>query len=105
MSTVNAKITTVINQLLANQTTIMTQMAVLSFTPAPANPTTRYRAIANVPPIQQFAVPIQQQFHARDFSAGRGRRRGGGRGRGRGGRGRTPFTDYLRAQGEVGAGM
>jgi hypothetical protein len=95
MSTVNAKIAAAINQLSANQTAIMTQMAALSFTPAPANPTTRYRAIANVPPIQQLAVPFQQQFPAGDFSAGRGGGRGGrGRGRGHGGRGRTPFADY-----------
>ncbi len=72
MSTVNAKIAAAINQLSANQMAIMTQMAALSFTPAPANPTTRYRAIANIPPIQQLAVPFQQQFPAGDFSAGRG---------------------------------
>ena len=53
MSTVNAKIAAVINQLLANQMAIMTQMAVLLFTPAPANHTTSgVRIIANVPPIQ-----------------------------------------------------
>jgi hypothetical protein len=72
MSSVNAKIAAAINQLLANQTAIMTQMAALSFTPAPANPTTRLRIIANVPPIQQLAVLFQQQFPAGDFSAGRG---------------------------------
>ncbi len=51
MSAVNAEIAAAINQLSANQTGIMMQMAVMSFTPAPANPT-RYRAIANIPPIQ-----------------------------------------------------
>ena len=95
MSTVNAEIAAAINQLLANQTAIMTQMAGLSFAPAPANPATRYRAIINVPPIQQLAVPFQHQFTAGDFSARRGGRCPGcGRGRGRGGSGRTPFTDY-----------
>ncbi len=49
MSTVNAKIAPAINQLSANQMAIMTQMAALSFMPPPANPTTRYRAIANIP--------------------------------------------------------
>jgi hypothetical protein len=106
MSTVNAKIAAPINQLSANQTGIMTQMAALLFTPAPANPTSRVRIIANVPPIQQLAVPFQQQFPARDFSAGRGGRRGGrGRGHGRGGRGRTLFADYQQAHGGAGVGM
>jgi hypothetical protein len=83
----------------------MSQMAALSFTPAPATPHTR-RTIANVPPIQQLAVPIQQQFPAGDFSAGRGARHSGcGRGCGRGGRGGTPFADYMRAQGGAGVGI
>ena len=104
-SAVNAKIAASINQLSANQTAIMTQMAVLLFMPTPTNPT-RGRTIANVPPIQQLVVPIQQQFPARDFSAGRGgRRRGRGRGHGRGGRGRTPLADYMRARGGAGVGM
>ncbi len=94
LSTVNAEIAAAINQLLANQTVIMTQMAALSFMPAPANPT-RGRTIANVPPIQQLAVLFQQRFPAGEFSAGRGGRRGGGCGRGHGGRGHTPFADYL----------
>ena len=98
-ASINADITAAINQLSANQTAIMAQMAALSFTQAPANPTTR-RTIDTVPPIQQLAVPIQQQFPTGDYSAGRGVRRGGrGRGRGRGNRGRTPFADYMRTQG------
>ena len=106
MSNVNDKIAAAINQLSANQTVIMTQMAAMSFTPAPANPTSRVRIIANIPPIQQLAVLFQQQFPAGDFNAGRGGRRGGpGRGRGCGGRGRTPFADYQQAQGGAGVGM
>ena len=106
---VNAEIAAAINQLSANQTAIMSQMAALSFAPAPPNPATRYRAVLNVPPIQQLAIPIQQQFQAGDFNAGRGGRRGGGggrgRGSGRGGRGRTPFADHMRRQGNAGAGQ
>jgi hypothetical protein len=106
MLTVNAKIAAAINQLLANQTAIMTQLAALLVTPAPANPTSRVRIIANVPPIQQLVVPFQQQFPAGDFSASRGGRRGGcGCGRGCGGCGRTLFADYQRAQGGAGVGM
>jgi hypothetical protein len=102
-ASINADIAAAINQLSANQTAIMTQMAALSFTPAPANPT-RGRTIANIPPIQQLAVPIQQQFPNGGFGTnGGGRRPGRGRGRGRGGRGRTPFADYMRMQGSTGA--
>ena len=83
-SYINAEMAAAINQLSANQTAIMTQMAALSFTPAPAYPATR-RTSFNVPPIQQLAVPIQQQFPVGDYAAGRGGRRAGrGRGRGRG---------------------
>ena len=104
-ATINAEIAAATNQLSQNQTAIMSQMAALSFTPAPANPATRYRAVLNVPPIQQLAVPIQQ-FPAGNFGAGRGGQRGGGgRGRVRGGRGRTPFADYMRTRGGAGAGI
>jgi hypothetical protein len=77
MPSVNAEIAAAINQLSANQSTIMPHMATLLFTPAPVNPTTRCTTAA-VPPIQQLAVPFQQQIPG-------GRRGGGGRGRGRGG--------------------
>ena len=104
-ASITSEIAAAIKQLSQNQTAIMSQMAALSFTPAPATPHT-CRTIANVPPIQQLAVPIQQQFPAGDYSAGRGARRSGhGRGRGRGGRGRTPFADYMRAQGGAGVGI
>ena len=75
-TSINAKIAAAINQLLQNQTAIMSQMVALSFAPAPAAPQ-RAQTIANVPPIQQLAVPIQQHFPAGDFGAGRGGRRGG----------------------------
>ena len=107
-SSINAEIAAAINainQLSANQTTLMSQMAAMSFAPALAT-TQRARTIANVPPIQQLTIPLQQQFPTGDFGAGRGGRRGGrGRGRGRGGRGRTPFADYMRTQGGAGAGI
>jgi hypothetical protein len=104
-ASMNAKIAAAINQLPQNQTAIMTQMAALSFASTQANPQ-RARTIVNVPPIQQLAVPIQQQFPMGNFGAGRGGHRGGrGRGRGRGGRGRTPFADYMRTQGGAGAGI
>ena len=104
MPSVNAEIAAAINQLSANHSTIMSHMAALSLMPTPVNPTTR-RTTATVPPIQQLAVPIQQQFPSRDFSAGRGGHRGGrGRGCGRGGRGCTPFVDYMRTQGRFGVG-
>jgi hypothetical protein len=106
-ASINAEIAAAINQLSQNQTAIMSQMAALSFALTHANPQ-RARTIVNVPPIQQLAVPIQQQFPAGNFGAGGGGRRGGrgrGRGRGRGGRGRTPFADYMRTQGGAGAGI
>ena len=55
MPSVNAEIAAAINQLSANQSAIMSHMAALSSTPAPANPTTRCTT-AVVPPIQQLAV-------------------------------------------------
>ncbi len=92
-ASINAKIAVAINQLSQNQTAIMSQMAALLFALTQANPQ-RARTIINVPPIQQLAVPIQQQFPAGNFGAGRGGQRGGRRrGRGHGGRGRTPFAD------------
>ena len=82
----------------------MTQMAALSFAPAPAA-IGRGQPIAFVPPIQRLAVPIQQQFPPGGLgSVGGGRRQNRGRGRGRGGRGRTPFADYMRSQGGLGVG-
>jgi hypothetical protein len=103
-ASVSADIAAAINQLSANQSAIMTQMAALSFAPAPAA-IGRGQPIAFVPPIQRLAVPIQQQFPPGGLgSVGGGRRQNRGRGRGRGGRGRTPFADYMRSQGGLGVG-
>ncbi len=91
---VSAKVAAAINQLLANQTAIMSQMAAttvqmatMSFMPPPAQHT---HAFAPCKPfivllIQQVAVLMQQPFAATGiFNAGHGGQRGG-RGHGRGG--------------------
>jgi hypothetical protein len=59
--TINTDIAAVINQLLANQTIIMTQMAALSFAQEPAQHPWRFVAqdVFQVPPIQQLAIPTQ----------------------------------------------
>ncbi len=57
---VNAEITAAFNQLLANQTAIMSQMAATSFAQAPAQHTCQYvpHNMFQVPPIQQVAIPM-----------------------------------------------
>jgi hypothetical protein len=95
----NAEITAVINQLLANQTAIMSLMAMMSFAPATTQAT---RGVSNtflVPPFQQLAIPLQPNFPQCEFNAGRAQRLGQGRGWGCGGCGRTPFVDHMRAAG------
>jgi hypothetical protein len=107
---ISAEVVAAINQLAANQTAIMSQMAAtnaqmaaLSVVPPPAQqvPTYPPRGQYNIPPIQQVAVPMQQPFPAiGTYLPGRGGPRAGcGRGRGgrRGGRSRTPFADATRA--------
>ena len=101
------KVATAINQLLANQTTMMVQMAAMTLAPPPAQHTRVFvpRETFHVPPIQQVAVPIQQQFIAQGgFNSGRGGHRGG-RGQGRGGHGGgrscMQFADALRGVGAV----
>jgi hypothetical protein len=62
---VNADITSVITQLVANQTAIMSQMAAISFTQALAQHTCQYvtRNTFQVPPIQQVAIrPCSNTF-------------------------------------------
>ncbi len=70
---ISAEVATTINQLSANQTAIMSQMAAataqmaaLSVVPPPAQNTHAYAPHEQfyVPPIQQVAVPMQQQFSA-----------------------------------------
>jgi hypothetical protein len=100
--TVNsAGVAAAINQLSANQTAIMSQMAAataqmaaLSVVPPPAQNTRAYapRNQFYVPPIQQVSVPMQQPFSATGaYPAGRGGQHGGcgqrgGRGCNQGGR-------------------
>ncbi len=102
-ATINADFAAAINQLAANQTTIMTQMAALSFAQEPAQHTRWFvaRDVFQVPPIQQLTIPTQQApFQAGAFHAGRGGHQGSCNwGCGHGGRGRTPFADYMHTAG------
>jgi hypothetical protein len=92
-----------INQLSANQTALMNQMAVMSYANVPPPPTLQYQ-----PPIQQLTIPVQQPF-AGAASGGFNNGNGGGGmgGRSRQGRGRrggghnqcTPFANFGRNQG------
>ncbi len=92
---ISAEVATAINQLSANQTAIMSQMAAataqmaaLAVVPPPAQNTRAYapRKQFYVPPIQQVAVQMQQPFSAAGaYPAGRGGQRGG-RGCNQGGR-------------------
>ncbi len=84
-SAINAELTAAINQLSANQTAIMSQMAAMSFTPATTHNTRKQQHMFQVPPIQQLAIPVHQSFQQAAFN---GSRHGGhDRGRGHGGRG------------------
>jgi hypothetical protein len=111
-TTISAKVAAAINQLSANQTAIMSQMAAataqmaaLSVVPPPAQNTRAYAPCKQfyIPPIQQVAVPMQQPFSATGaYPAGRGGQRGGcGRIQGgrQGGCNRTPFADAMRGAG------
>ncbi len=102
---ISAEVAAAINQLLANQTAFMSQMAAttaqmatLSVVPPPAQHT---RAFAL--PIQHIAVPMQQPFAPVGmYHAGRGGRRGGcsrGHGGRRGSCSRTPFADAMHSAG------
>ena len=84
---ISAEVAAAINQLSANQTTMMAQMAAMTMAP-PMVPQTRAtvpREAFHVPPIPQVAVPMHQPFAAQaSFSTGRGGRPvGHGQGRGR----------------------
>jgi hypothetical protein len=84
---ISAEVAAAINQLSANQTAIMSQMAAataqmaaLAVVPPPAQNTRAYapRKQFYVPPIQQVAVPMQQPFSAAGaYPARRGGQRGG----------------------------
>jgi hypothetical protein len=101
--TIPSEITNAINQLLANQQTMMTQMAAMSFNNAPAPPP---QAATNfhVPPIQQLNIPpfagqVNTGQNAGNWGRGGGRGRGRGGSRGGGGRGgaHTPFANHMRS--------
>ncbi len=109
---ISAEVAAAINQLSANQTTIMSQtaavtaqMAALSVVPPPAQNMNAYALHSQfyVPPIQQVAVPMQQPFSAtgaypagwEDQHEGHGCHQGGRRG----GRSRTPFEDAMQGAG------
>ncbi len=108
----SAAVAATINQLSANQTVIMSQMAAataqmaaLSIILPPAQNTRAYAPCNQfyVPPIQQVAVPMQQPFSATGaYPTGRGGQHGG-RGRNQGGRqsghSRTPFADAMQGTG------
>ncbi len=107
-----AKFAAAINQLSANQTAIMSQMAAataqmaaLAVVLPPAQNKHAYapRKQFYVPPIQQVAVPMQQPFSAAGaYPAGRGGQHGGhGHNQGgcQGGRSRMPFADAMRGAG------
>jgi hypothetical protein len=99
--TIPSEITNAINQLSANQQTMMTQMAAMSFNNAAALPP---QAATNfhVPPIQQLNTPpFAGQANTGQNARNWGRRGGQGCGRGgsRGGAGRggarTPFANHM----------
>jgi hypothetical protein len=100
--TINTDFAASINQLAANQTTIVTQMAALSFAQEP-DQHTRFvaRDAFQVPPIQQLTIRTQQApFQAGAFHAGCGGRQGGlNRGCRHGRRACTLFVDYMRTAG------
>jgi hypothetical protein len=109
---ISAKVAATINQLSANQTAIMPQMAAapaqmvaLAIVPPLAQNARVYapREQFYVPPIQQIAVPMQQPFSATGaYPAGQGGQRGGrGRNQGghQGGYSRMPFADAMQGTG------
>ncbi len=99
-SAINAEIAAAISQLSANQSAIMSQMAAMSFVLANTLITCRASRTFNVPaPIQQLAIPLQQNFTPNVFNPGR--HGGRGRGRGQGGRGGTPFADRMHTMGAI----
>ncbi len=105
---ISAEVAAANNLLSANQAAIMSQMAAataqmaaLSVVPPPTQNTRAYapRKQFYVPPIQQVAVLMQQQFSAAGaYPAGWGGQRGGrgcNQGGRRGGRSRMPFGDAM----------
>jgi hypothetical protein len=109
---ISAKVAAAINQLSANQTAIMSQMAAataqmaaLAVVPPPAQNTRAYAPCKQlyVLPIQQVAVLMQQPFSAAGaYPAGWGDQHGGcscNQGGHQGGCSRTPFADEMQGAG------
>jgi hypothetical protein len=107
-ATIPSEVPAPINQLAANQTAMMNQMAAMQFSPpTPARHTGQEQL--HVPPIQQLNIPVPQAYAGGSFQPGRGGGRGQG-GRSRqggcgGGRGRTPFADHVQTLGRGGGGQ
>jgi hypothetical protein len=107
-ATIPSEVSAAINQLLANQTAMMNQMAAMQFSPPPPARHTGQGKI-HVPPIQQLNIPVPQAYAGGSFQPGQGGGRGrGGRsrqgGRGRG-RGPMPFADHVQTFGRGGGGQ
>jgi hypothetical protein len=115
-ATILSEISKAINQLAANQTAIMNQMAAMSSNPPPP-PQTQAASKYHVPPIQQLNIPTFAGQANSGFNAGTGYNGGnhgcgGRRGCGRGGScgeggqgGHTPFANHMRnTQGAGGRG-
>jgi hypothetical protein len=104
--TIPSEISNVINQLTANQQSIMTQMTAMSFNNAPTPPP-QAAATFHIPPIQQLNIPTFAGQANIGYNAGTRynggiRGHGGRRGRGRGGScgeggqgAHTPFANHL----------
>jgi hypothetical protein len=107
-ATIPSEVSASINQLAANQTAMMNQMAAMQFSP-PTHACHTSQGHLHVPPIQQLNIPVPQAYAGGSFQPGRGGGRGqGGRsmqgGHG-GGRGRTPFADHVQTLGHGGGGQ
>ena len=93
-ATIPADVATAIQQLSANQTAIMQQMAAMAFSPPPTQ-----RNTYHVPPVQTVQIPSARGGGFQQGRGGGGRRGGSSGGRGRGGRNyrqRTPFANHMR---------
>jgi hypothetical protein len=102
-ATIPTSFANAINQLSANQTALMNQMAAMSYANVPPPQNLQYQ-----PPIQQLTIPVQQPcaaaatggFNSGNGGGGRGGRSRQGHGRRGGGRNQhTPFTNYGYTQG------
>jgi hypothetical protein len=107
-TTIPSEVSAAINQLAANQTAMINQMAAMQFSPpTPARHTGQGQL--HVPPIQQLNIPVPEAYAGGSFQPGQG----GGRGRGGrsrqggpgGGRGCTPFADHVQTLGHGGGGQ